>query len=68
MATAKVIIAGQNNIGSAVKGAKSDLSSFEQVAKKAGDTLKKALSVTAIVAGLAKLSGTLKDMAVEEAE
>ena len=55
MATAKVIIAGQNNIGSAVKGAKNDLSSFEQVAKKAGDTLKKALSVTAVVASLKKL-------------
>jgi len=56
VATAKVIIAGQNNIGSAVKGAKSDLSSFGQAAQKVGDTLKKAFAVTAIVAAVKKLS------------
>lgn len=55
MATAKVIIAGQNNIGSAVKSAQSDLSGFGQVAQKVGATLKKAFTVTAIIASIKKL-------------
>ena len=55
MATAKVIIAGQNNIGPAVKSAQSDISSLSNVAQKAGDTLKKAFTITAIVASLKKL-------------
>ena len=55
MANAKVIIAGQNNIGPAVKSAQSDISSLSNVAQKAGDTLKKAFTITAIVAALKKL-------------
>ena len=55
MATAKVIIAGQNNIGPAVKSAQGDISSLTNVAQKAGDTLKKAFTVTAILAALKKL-------------
>ena len=55
MATAKVIIAGQNNIGPAVKSAQSDITSLSNVAQKAGDTLKKAFTVTAILAALKKL-------------
>ena len=55
MATAKVIIAGQNNIGSAVKSAKSDLSGFGEVAKKVGSIIKTAFTVTAVVAAVKKL-------------
>ena len=54
MATAKVIIAGQNNIGSAVKSAQ-QLLGFGQAAEKIGGTLKKAFTVTAIVAAAKKL-------------
>lgn len=61
MATAKVIIAGQNNIGSAVKSAQQDLSGFGQVAQKVGDTLKKAFKVTAIVAAVKKLGDACSD-------
>ena len=55
MATAKVIIAGQNNIGPAVKSAQGDISSLSNAAQKAGDVLKKAFTVTAIIAALKKL-------------
>ena len=55
MATAKVIIAGQNNIGPAVKSAQGDITSLSNAAQKAGDVLKKAFTVTAIVAALKKL-------------
>lgn len=55
MATAKVIIAGQNNIGPAVKSAQGDISSLSNAAQKAGDVLKKAFTVTAIVAAIKKL-------------
>lgn len=55
MATAKVIIAGQNNIGPAVKSAQSDISSLSNVAQKAGAALKSAFAVTAIIAALKKL-------------
>ena len=55
MATAKVIIAGQNNIGPAVKSAQSDISGLSNAAQKAGDMLKKAFTITAIVAALKKL-------------
>lgn len=55
MATAKVIIAGQNNIGPAVKSAQGDITSLSNVAQKAGDVLKKAFTVTAIIAALKKL-------------
>ena len=55
MATAKGIITGQNNIGPAVKSAQSDISNLSNVAQKAGDTLKKAFTVTAIIAAMKKL-------------
>ena len=55
MATAKVIIAGQNNIGPAVKSAQGDITSLSNAAQKAGDVLKKAFTVTAIIAALKKL-------------
>lgn len=55
MSTAKVIIAGQNNIGPAVKSAQGDISNLSNVAQKAGDTLKKAFTITAILTALKKL-------------
>ena len=55
MATAKVIIAGQNNIGPAVKSAQGDISSLSNVAQKAGAALKSAFAFTAILAALKKL-------------
>lgn len=61
MSTAKVIIKGENQIGNAVKGAKSDLSGFEQAAKKVGDTLKKAFTVTVVVTALKKLGDACSD-------
>ena len=41
MANAKVIIAGQNNIGPAIKSAQSDISSLSNVVQKAGDSPKR---------------------------
>lgn len=65
MATAKVVIAGQNNIGPAVKSARNDISAFGQAADKVGASLKKAFAVTAVVAAAKKLgdalSGCLSD-------
>lgn len=61
MSTAKVIIKGENQIGSAVKSAQSDLAGFSQAAQKAGDFLKKAFTVTAIVASIKKLSDACSD-------
>lgn len=55
-AQAKVIIKGQNDIGSAVKSAAGDLSSLKNAANKLGGTLKTALSVTAIIASIKLLS------------
>ncbi len=59
MSTAKVIIAGENRIGSAVKSAQSDLSGFSKVAQKAGDALKSAFAITAVIAAVKKLGDAL---------
>lgn len=59
MSTAKVIIAGENRIGSAVKSAQSDLSGFSKVAQKAGDALKNAFAITAVIAAVKKLGDAL---------
>lgn len=59
MATAKVIIAGQNNIGPAFKSVQGDISSLSNVAQKAVDTLKKAFTITAIVAS-SSLTGIME--------
>lgn len=55
-AQAKVIIKGQNDIGTAVKSAAGDLTSLKGAADKLGGALKTALSVTAIVASVKLLS------------
>lgn len=56
MATqAKVIITGQNDIGSAVRSTSKDLSSLKDSASKLGNALKTTFSVTAILATVKKL-------------
>lgn len=69
-ATGKIIIKGQNNIGSAIKSASKDLNSLSAAATKVGDVLKKAFSVTAIVVATKKLGDALSDCftAFNEAE
>ena len=52
---AKVIIKGQNNIGSAVRSASADLNSMRAAADKLGKVLKSALGATAVIATVRKL-------------
>lgn len=60
MATqAKVIIKGQNDIGTAVKSAVGDLGGLKNAADKLGGALKTALSVTAIIASVKMLSSAV---------
>lgn len=61
MAEGKFIISAQNKIKEGLDGAKRDLLGFEDAAKKVGDTLKTALTVTAIAAGLKKLGDAAFD-------
>ena len=56
---AKVIIKGQNNIGSAVKSAASDLNSMKAAADNPGAALKSAFTFTAILASVKKLGDGL---------
>ena len=58
---AKVIIKGQNNIGSAVKSAASDLNSMKAAADNPGAALKSAFTFTAILASVKKLGDGLAD-------
>lgn len=55
MATAKVIIKGENKISSAVNGAKSDILSLGEISRKVGSVISKAFTVTAVVAAVKKL-------------
>lgn len=57
---AKVIIKGQNNIGSAVKSAASDLNSMKATADKLGAALKSAFTVTAILGEMALIPRTVR--------
>lgn len=57
--SAKVIIAGQNNISGAVKSAQKDLSTLAQASQKVGETLKKAFTFTAILTAVKKLGDTI---------
>ena len=61
MAKAKVIITAENNMKTPLKQAQTDLTGFEKVAQKVGDTLKTAFTVTAIVAGLKALSEAINE-------
>lgn len=61
MAKAKVIITAENNMKTPLKQAQTDLTGFEKVAQKVGDTLKTAFTVTAIVAGLKALSAAINE-------
>ncbi|GEM_PF-1315179 len=58
-AQAKVIIKGQNDIGSAVKAAAADLGGLKGAADKLGGALKTALSVTAIIASVKMLGSAV---------
>jgi hypothetical protein len=58
-AQAKVIIKGQNDIGSAVKAAAADLGGLRGAADKLGGALKTALSVTAIIASVKMLGSAV---------
>lgn len=59
MAQAKVVIKGYNELSSPVKQAKSEVSSFGQVAEKVGNQLKNAFAITAIIATVRKLGQSL---------
>ena len=68
MATAKIIIKGENQLKSPLNQAKQDLTGFEQTASSIGKTLQNAFSVTAIIAGIAKLTQALKECVNEYTE
>ena len=68
MAEIKAIIKGENQITSAVKAAEKDLTGFQNQAKKVGDALQSAFTVTAIIAGLAKLGQAAKQCIDEFSE
>lgn len=61
MANAKVIISSKNEMKQGLKSAESDLKSFEQVAQKVGDSIKKAFAFTAVLASLKKLGSACTD-------
>ena len=61
MATAKVIIQGENRMKSALKGAKGDITGFSSSITKLGSVLKKAFAITAVIAGVKKLGSALKN-------
>lgn len=56
MATAKLVIKGEDQLRGPLKQAQQELTGFESVAKKVGDTLKTAFTVTAIIKGVQELS------------
>lgn len=56
MATAKVTIKGYDELKGPLRQAQQELTGFESVAKKVGDTLKTAFTVAAIVKGVQELS------------
>lgn len=61
MATAKLVIKGEDQLRGPLKQAQNELTGFESVAKKVGDTLKTAFTVAAIVKGLQELSKAVAD-------
>lgn len=56
IATAKLVIKGVDELRGPLKQAQNELTGFESVAKKVGDTLKTAFTVAAIVKGVQELS------------
>jgi len=68
MADAKVILYAENRIKEGIDSAKGDLTGFQSAAQKVGDTLKSALTVTAIIAGLKELGKAAFDAYTEFGE
>ena len=68
MAQGTFVVSAQNKIKEGLDAAKKDLLGFEDAAKKVGDTLKTALTVTAIAAGLKKLGEAAFDCYTEFGE
>lgn len=64
MAKAKVVITADNQLKGPLKAAQQDLTGFQKVADKVGDSLKKAFSAAAIVAGLKVLKDAVADCVV----
>ena len=64
MAKAKVVITADNQLRGPLKQAQQDLTGFQKVADKVGDSLKKAFSAAAIVAGLKVLKDAVSDCVV----
>ena len=63
---AKIIIKGDNKVTDATKSASKDLSSFAEVAKKIGSTLKTSLTLTAVVASVRALGNACKTVLTED--
>lgn len=55
MAEGKFVVSAQNRIKEGLDAAQKDLSGFESATKKIGESITRALTVTAIIAGLKKL-------------
>lgn len=56
MSTARVVIKGEDQLRGPLKQAQNELTGFESVASKVGNTLKNAFTVAAIVKGIQELS------------
>lgn len=61
MATAKIVIKGDNQLKAPLKQAQQDITGFEKVASQVGNTLKKAFTVGAVVVSIKKLSDAAAD-------
>ena len=66
--TSRVIIKGENSITSAVKSAQKDISSLSSTVTKFNDYMKKAFTVTAVLASLNKIKNAVKDLAKDYLE
>lgn len=61
MATAKIVIKGDNQLKAPLKQAQQDITGFEKVASQVGNTLKKAFTVGAVVVSIKKLKDAAAD-------
>lgn len=60
-ASARIIIKAENQLKGPLKQAQQDLTGFESITKKVGDTLKKAFAVTAIIKGIQEVSKAVSE-------
>lgn len=65
MATAKLVIKGEDQLRGPLKQAQNELTGFESIASKVGDTLKKAFTVAAIVKGIKELAEAVAECVSE---